>query len=394
MNVWNFRRERFEYYIHLTLPPVYLSHRYVNVGVLPDPIVLSIEDAMESFNKLKEEVRPLGFQEWRKFGAPKGAPGQASHHPAVKEHRLYGWLLTMHFVTVLEVVAFIMSSEMLDELRNAVTEEYSSTKQFSLPAPIHGENINPVESLSLFYGHATNTRSGHKSTSWKMNDVHCWTTYDPTLKHNMRDIIISGNVGDDLDIMLPRGTSMYNEGWVLDIGEKEKTAKRTLARYGTLGYIDSKKAYYGIRASGPLTLFLPCIGRDDILQRMKDSSEEIFARDCFQSVVVCEVNEKHPSGKACHIDEDLAFEVGGAKNQVVKPINATGAHYWGRNICILVEIPSRALLSEKDNETREIGLQIAITVESTTVMIQSGPCSVSHVIWEQTTNKSFFATMI
>jgi len=355
--------------------------------VLPDPIVLSIEDAMESFHKLKEDMKPVGFQEWRKFGAPKGAPGQASHHPAVKEHRLYGWLLTMHFVSVLEVVAFIVSTETLDELLNSDAEEESPTEQFSLPAPIYAENIDPVESLSIFYGRDTNNASESKSTTWKMNEVHCWTTFDPTLKQKMQDIIVSGNVGDDLDIMLPRGASMYNEGWVLDIGEKEKTAKRTLARYGSLGYIDSKKAYYGVHSSGPLSIFLPCIGRDDILQRMKVPTSEIFARECFQSVVVCEVNEKHSSDKACDVNEDLAFEVGGSQSQSVKPINATGAHYWGRNICVLVEIPSHSLLSVRDSEMRDIGLQIAITVESTTVMIQSGPCSISHVIWEQTNNE-------
>lgn len=365
-------------------------YSYVDIGVLTDPIVLSIEDAVESFNNLKEDLKPVGFQEWRKFGAPKGAPGQASHHPGVKEHRLYGWLLTMHFISALEVVAFILSTEKTDELIQAIADEISTSKLRFLPAPIYGETIYPMESSSLFYGHDTSTESENKSMlSWKMNEVHCWTTFDPTLKHNLRDITVSGYVGDDLDIMLPRGAQLYNQGWVLDIGEKEKTAKRTLARFGTLGYIDSKKAFYGVHASGQLSLFLPCIGRDNILHRLQTSSNEIPARECFQNVAVCEVNEKLSSDKACNINEDLAFEVGGSMSLITKPINSTGARYWGRNICVLVEIPPHSVISARNSEIREIGLQIDISVKSTTVMIQSGPCSISHVIWEQTnkTNK-------
>ena len=336
--------------------------------------MLSIEDAIDNFLHVKEDLLPLGFREWRKFGAPKGSPGQTSHHPGVKEHELYGWLLTMHFLAVLELVAFLVSKG--DDVLNELAKKHLPNEQHLLPAPIHGANIAPSELHSLFYGQSTN-----KQSSWKMNPVHCRTTYDPILKNNLNDILVSGvTTGQDLNIMLPRGPQLYNKGWVLDLGQGEKTAKRKLDRYGGLGYVDSKKAYYGIKSSGPLEMFLPCIGRDDILHKMQLPSREVLAHNCFQNVLICEVNDKHTTGKECNLNNDLSFVVGDAKSRNIQSVNATGAFYWGRNICIRIGIPEEAKLSSRNGS---VGLYLTISVESTSVMIRTGPCSISHVVWEQ-----------
>ena len=221
--------------------------------------------------------------------------------------------------------------------------------------------------------------------SWKMNPVHCRTTFDPILKNSLQDVVDSGSLGEELDIMLPKGAQLYNKGWVLDLGESEKKAKKKLERYGGLGYIDSKKAYYGIHASGPLRLFIPCVGREDISKMQKSSGDvRLKASKCFQTLVLCEVNEKH-TGKECDLNHDLSFLVGGVKPEKVKPINATGTSYWGRNICIHVEIPSESVISKKEDSDNGIrlGISLEIAVNSTSVIIHSGPCSLSHVVWEQ-----------
>jgi len=368
--------------IHFARDRYDLVQSYVDNGALKDPIVLSMEDAIESFLHLKEDLLPIGFQEWRKFGAPKGSPGQTSHHPGVKQHESYGWLLTMHFIAVLELVAVFASK---DGIANAFSPtDAKEDSNMMLPAPIHGNNVAP-KLFSLFYGYDTKHALASKQMSWKMNQVHCRTTYAPILNNNLQDIVVSGIVGDDRDIMRPRGAQLYNKGWVLDLGESEKNAKKKLERYGGLGYIDSKKAYYGIYASGQLELFLPCIGRDDILKKMQTSAEETPARECFHNVVVCEVNEKH-TGKECNLEKDLSFLMGDFKSEEIELINAVGPSYWGRNICLRIGIPSESKLSkaeEKLNGDSNIGVSLTITVASTSVILRSGPCSISHVVWEQ-----------
>jgi len=198
---------------------------YVDAGVLNDPIVLSIEDAIESFLQLKDELLPKGFQDWREFGAPKGSPGQTSHHPGVKQHELYGWLLTMHFVAALELVTFLVSNDKHDHFPiNTFGNESHRGDKIMLPAPIYANDVAPSKLFSLFYGY--DTAPEKNQMTWKMNPVYCSTTYDPILSNSLQDIITSGTLGEDLDIMLPRGAQMYNKGWVLDLGENEKKAKK------------------------------------------------------------------------------------------------------------------------------------------------------------------------
>jgi len=336
-----------------------LLQDYVDFGVLKDPVVLSIEDAMEEFATLSEDMLPIGLREWRKFGAPKGAPGQAPHHPGVKEHELLGWLLAMHFLASLELVA---SDLVMDA--NVDKDPYNLV----MPPPIYSKNVNPSELLSLFFGTEI---SSHNATpmSWEMGPVYCRTTYDPILNGKLQDMVRSGSLGEDLDVMLPRGAKFYKHGWVLDLGKSEKLAKKMLQRYGGLGYIDSKQAYYGIYGSGSLELFIPCLGRDDISQSMENEDMvKHRARDCFKHLV--------------RLDKDVSFRVGGVLSEITKPINMTGTSYWGRNICFDVDVPSKSILSNL-GKSKETGIMIEVSVETASVMVNTGPCSLSHIIWQQ-----------
>ncbi len=121
------------------------------------------------------------------------------------------------------------------------------------------------------------------------------------------------------------------------------------------------------------------------MQRMH--GEIVPASECYKHVVVCEVNEKHPTGKECNLNNDLSFKVGGIESQEVSPVNATGAFYWGRNICVRVGIPSESILSRREESKTDVGLSFSISVASSSVMLRSGPCSVSHVVYEQTSDK-------
>ncbi len=353
----------------------YWPFSYVDFGFLKDPVVLSIEDAMKEFETLSEDVLPIGLREWRKFGAPKGAPGQAPHHPGVKEHELLGWLLAMHFLASLELVAG-------DLVMDAKVDE-EDLHDFIMPAPLHSKNINPPYLASLFYGTEVSLNNA-TLMSWEMGPVHCRTTYDPILYGKLQDVVLSGSIGEDLDVMLPKGAQFYKKGWVLDLGKSEKLAKKKLDRYGGLGYIDSKKAYYGLYGSRSLEVFIPCFGRDDISQSMEKRDDLTSrARDCFKHLVVCEVNDKHTTGQACRLDRDVSFRVGGVLSDFVTPINATGTLYWGRNICFNVDIPAESFMNELGGEKKETGILIEISVMTTSVVSNAVPCSLSHIIWQQ-----------
>lgn len=48
---------------------------------------------------------PRGFQNWLDFDTPLGLHVGSRKYLTVKQHELIGWLLSMHFLEVLELVA-------------------------------------------------------------------------------------------------------------------------------------------------------------------------------------------------------------------------------------------------------------------------------------------------
>jgi hypothetical protein len=205
-----------------------LLKTYVELGSsLVDPVVLHGEPATEPFMAIEEIFRPPGFRDWRKFGAPLGAPGQAAHHPSKREHELYGWMLAMHFLAALQVVV-LHQENLLDLHCPAVGNK-------TLPP----QPITTNETTSLLYG------TDHT--------IKCRTTFEPIVSGDLKDVVSGGVVDSGSDLLMPKGAMYYNKGWVLDLSESEKLAKRQLDRFGGLGFVDSKKAFYGIYNSGPIT---------------------------------------------------------------------------------------------------------------------------------------------
>ena len=147
-------------------------------------------------------------------------------------------------------------------------------------------------------------------------------------------------------------------------------------KYGGLGYIDMKTALYGIPSSGTLKLWLPYeLSATNPVQ----STGDIQARIYFNSVVLCEVNEKRGE-KECNMVSDLAFEVGGVAVAKAGVTQIKGvASYLKKDICTRLDIPTDAKLSTKGNA---FGLPLDITVTRSDVSRENGACSISHVIWE------------
>lgn len=202
----------------------------------------------------------------------------------------------------------------------------------------------------------------------------------------------------------------YNKAWTFDLSEAEKEAKRKLDRYGGLGYVDNKKAYRGLFTSGTLRLLLPYYeeghpseGGDDTANKPRVGDS---AREWFQTVVVCEVNERsEPS--ACQVGKDVTFKTGGVNATEVAMLDTPGTLYLGKKICTYVRIPSDAkitsresmlledpllLLAEKKSLTEaieanktSIGLSLELSVHNHKIIARDKACSVSHVVWEQRT---------
>ena len=300
--------------------------------------------------------------------APKGAPGQARHHPSVKEHELIGWMLAMHFLAAMEVAADMIMRN-LDLKEGDSSEIHLSISK--LPPPLNMPRDKSAASSMLF-------GVPNSSNEWIMNPVSCRTTFDPILNGTLKEIVTSG-LAEELDLMLPKSEMIFKEGWVLDYGEGEKKAKRKLQPYDGLGYIDSKKAYYGLPMSNSLNIWLPWEGFEG-KSRTIESPEDNLAEKWFRSLLLCEVNEERGDGE-CRLDKNLKVIVGGEEALNISYIDAVGVSYLAKTICVEVSIPSLAKVSKKDTDDK-VGLEVKIKVTGE-VQLRKGPCSISHVIWEE-----------
>ena len=353
---------------HTALPRRQMLQYYADHGVGLDTLVVHSKPASEPFVALNEGIKPEGFVEWRRFGAPPGAPGQAPHHPAAKEHEFIGWIVALHFLGAIELASMCLEEnatlcQVAMQNEDAIGE---TSAEMALPPPTmslrNTTHLSP-QLYSLLYG--SPKRSDDASSKWVMNKASCSTTFQPSLTGNLEDRVVRGVAKNTqgLDIMLPKGSHFYHQGWVLDLGDSEKKAKRKLARYGGLGFVDSKQALYGVNASGTLELFIP----------LDDPSVDI--------VVVCGVNELRGENE-CKMERDVAFVLGGTP---VNPelISFGSASYLGKSICCELPIPpdiigsSRSAIQEEKNR---MGISLKISVQSTRVTTKDGACSISHVV--------------
>ena len=350
---------------------------------LPDALVIHTDPAVKPF--LERADRPEGFQDWRKFGSPVGAPGQALHHPAVKEHELIAWLLTMHFLNALHVMAED------DASHGSLLKCTALPVLDSLPPPVLEEARNNTQPWrSTLFGEPD------EDGSWHMNPMQCRTSFEPILQGNLTSIAASGSTGENIDVMLPKSKMFYNRAWVLDLSPAEKEAKRELDIFGGLGYVESKKAYYGLYSSHVLQFHLPYEGGGPEQPAVGDK-----ARDWFQSVVLCQVNEKRDVVGACKPENDLALSIGGVNVTDATMIDAAGSLYLGHKLCLYARVPDGAVIStreelknalpqknqvilpdeEKQDETIP-GLEVGVWVSNMDVNKREQACSVSHVVWE------------
>ena len=363
-----------------TEPRRKLLQKYVDLGAIGDPIVINIEAAVAPFKDLDESITPADYKDWLNFGAPDGAPGMTRTNLSLQQHQLMGDLLTMHF---LAAAALAARKDLPNEIFNIGPSSKSNFKHYLLPEPQSSdlEYDSASRNNTLMFGSPVPA-----DQHWYMNELYCKTSFDPVITGELSEIIVSGTDAEDINLLLPKGPMLYNRNWVMDYGPIAKNLANSVMQYN-LGYMDRRKGYFGAQPSGKLSMFIP-YEFGSYIKRKKELDEKA-PNEVFKTIVICEVNER----AECKMENDVSFVLGGI------PVNATtvqanGASYNGKKLCVSLNIPKEATWAKrmKPNEkggllrhttTEEKGLSLHMTVTNNLLFWKNGPCSISHVIWEQ-----------
>jgi hypothetical protein len=354
---------------------------------------------------------PAGLQNWSEFGAPASCPGRGNWHPKYQEHAMIGWMMAMYFVDAVEVASKIMKDDPV-----AWKAKYSGKQMQNQPLLFPTKLLSGVEPpnnspdvTELLFGHAVN------GTMSQLKDVACRTNFLPSADTDrvLPSIIVDGWDSDTTEesIMTPRTEEQYQHGWVLDVSNVERDTKVKVEQCGGLGYIDMKIALYGIPQSGTLRLWLPfeAINHDhDDHSHHQEGDDD--ARHWFDNIIICEANEKR-GPKACRLDSDLQYTVGGIMVPGSETPMIKGAgEYLKRQTCVHVGVPEGAKMTKLKDVTdvrtgqplddvhkqrllaglpdpehandSQIGLVVDIVAKSP-VTRANGACCISHVVWEQ-----------
>ena len=363
-----------------------LIDKYVDLGTLIDPVAIIRGDNIVDKNLLsrKEEELPEGLTKWNEWGAPKGSPGQSSWHPKFREHEMMGWMLAVHLLDAVETAGKVMKEDPNWRQNNKETSSEGIGREFKLPPP----QTSPLDSEVKILDGVESSEG-----SWQLNSVSCRTSFLPVVADTktITSIVVSGAAEDDGDATKSKDDSMYNTGWVIDVGKVERDTKRKVEKKGGMGYIDMKLALYGIPKSGPVKFWLPYEGDKTLM-----SGEATDAKNYFDTIVVCEVNEKR-GNKECQMESDVNFTVGGTPSADTKKIKSI-ASYLKKEICVQIPVPEGAQITKrKDVEVSDSGLHGNIANEGNAddvgifleaeiinkaVSRADGACSISHVVWE------------
>lgn len=392
-----------------------LLQDYTQLGLVHDALMVgrkediwgSASDLPPPLTNEAEAVLPPGFQDWNVFGAPAKCPGHGNWHPKQQEHSMIGWMMGMHFIDVLERAHEILWEATADGGKDVVaslaaTTPTSSSSPIIFPKPLSPKlpsNADPAVN-ELLFGHEVAPNQYH------MKDLSCRTSFVPATdaSKTLPSIVVQGTAETDLDIMVDRTLSHYQEGWIMDVSPVERKTKRQVERCGGLGYQDMKIALYGIPESGTLRLWLPYEPKHTVQKNHHDAHDHDDVTDAkhwFDDFLLCEANEKRPDS-ACQLHQDLDIVVGGVSvpTDTIQPMNGV-AEYLKRKTCVNVGIPPGAqittlgAISTMDGQTlsegdkvrlfdgpdESVGLLVDITAKSK-VTLANGACCLSHIVWE------------
>jgi hypothetical protein len=324
--------------------------------------VIDLQAAAEPFLTAKTELRPVGFRQWNDFGGPPGAPGKTKFHISEKQHELVGWMLAMHLLSALE----------WSVLGNPAPTAASASLSAPVESSMESDN-NPWSSLLA---------GVEKDGKWTVPPIHCRTAHESILPSNLNGLVVGGTVGEDVDVLLPRGPMFYTKGWVLDMEPSRKKEKQLMQQWDNMGFLDWNMAYWGVKASGVLSMYIPLAKRK--------SNKQIS--ELIEVLVVCGSEQLH-NEQECRLDSDVKFVLQGEETSV-HLIESDAVSYERKYNCVQVEIPASVKLSKRTRDSKpskrtmpedsyNYGMSLDIRVVSERVAWNGGPCSVAHVLWQE-----------
>lgn len=298
-----------------------LLQHYIDGGALQSPVLIDWEDAVEPFLQVKPSRRPVGFSDWTIWGAAESPHKRSYWTPA--QHKMVAWVLAMFFLKELEL---LVATE-------AGFYQLEDEQEGELHSPILATASALKEPWSKYLYFPSSSRF-------------CMTSFDPA-----DNLVPSGGaVTQDVHIEHPKGMVFYTSGWVLDMENSERKEKLRSQHHG---FKDAQASFHGIVASGTLTFD--------------------FEVESSSNMIVCESQALlEPEG--CRLDEDVEFTINNQPVKSVRRIATDYISYRGKQHCVLVEFESR--------ESGEV--QLGMTVTNNKVTINGGPCSISHIIWQDT----------
>jgi hypothetical protein len=211
--------------------------------------------------------------------------------------------------------------------------ELEEEPQVQLPSPILVKASSLKEPWSKYIYHSSPTRTCLSSLTGNLHPSAGSSTQDVLLEH-------------------PKGMLFYTNGWVLDLENSERKEK---LRSQHLGFKDMLASYHGIPASGVLSFDL----------HLKETSD----------LIVCEAQSgsPQPSDEACKLDQDVEFTLNKGVVKSIKRIETDFVSYEGKRHCFLVQ------LAKRTSGKATLGMHVT----NQKVTLAKGPCSVSHIIWQE-----------
>lgn len=355
-------------------PKFDILRKYADKGASIDSVLVDYESAVNPFisgKTVKPEFAAFdGFSKWDVWGGNASCPGHSSWHLKMQSHEMIGWMLAMHFVDALELAADMMQNAEKRQYLSTMSKKPSTGLKLPDPVSIGSDPDSPYASIRF----GVKSGSAVKNETWQMHHISCRTSYDPILSGNLKEIVKSG-VHEHEDILRKRDETLIESSWVIDVGKLERDTKIKVDNCGGLGYIDMKKALYGVSTSGLLKLEIPWQGGKE--EESTISGDE--ARAWFKSIVICEVNEKRKGANVCKIDQDISFKIGGEEVTAVKELSFTGVSYLKQDICFTLDIPATASVERRNKDSVSLTIEAKVTNEK---IPAPGACSISHVVWE------------
>jgi len=269
----------------------------------------------------------------------------------------------MHFLAALELLA---ASDKGTYKFPSLPQRRNLPRPFSSSFSKNSQIIGYKTFIDLLIGKQTDD----DENSWQILNHECRTSFEPNLEKTLSEVVISENIEDKIDIMLPKGMNFYRKGWVLDLGAKEKLAKQQLQRYDGLGFIDVKKSLYALYTSGTIQFFLP------FLFNTQNNEERAIT-----SIIICESNEPKESDDVCNLLNDMSFVVGRIEVRA-QEIRLPGFSYLGRTICVHTSVPPDAKLSSQEiNRRTRQGYVLEVSVTNKKISSLNKRCNISHLVW-------------